>query len=439
MAVNQNSVRLTKSVIDKLESTPGKDQSFYRDETLKGFALRITASGVKSFIVETRINGRVKRVTLGKYGNITAEEARKQAKTLLGSVAKGEDPIAEKKTQRVNAMTLKQVFNDYLKARKDLKPRTLNDYHCVLHEVIPDWLDKPITKITREMIAKRHSSHGDTNSRARANNAMRVLRAIFNFAIYQYQTGDGQPIIAVNPVKHLSHTRGWFRVDRKQTVIKPHQLADWYKGLTLLVEQEDYRHAVMWQDYFLLLLFTGMRKTEAASLPWQNVDLQSRTFTLQDTKNRESHTLPMTDFIYEIFDRRSQQKTSEFVFPAKSKTGFIAEPKKVVLKVAALSGVPFTLHDLRRTFATIAESIDLPAYALKRLLNHKMNNDVTAGYIMRDVERLRKPMEQITHFLIQHMNDVEKETRNAPQNMTGSCRSSTRLRYGLLEYGKSEG
>ncbi|STX50744.1 phage related integrase [Legionella busanensis] len=74
-----------------------------------------------------------------------------------------------------------------------------------------------------------------------------------------------------------------------------------------------------------------------------------------------------------------------------------------MLKVAELSGIPFTIHDLRRTFATIAESLDLPAYALKRLLNHKMTNDVTAGYIMRDVERLRKPMQRITDHLIRNM------------------------------------
>ncbi len=403
MAANQNSLRLTKSVIDKLEAVPGKDQCFYRDETLKGFALRITSSGMKSFIVETRINGKVKRVTLGKYGNITAEEARKQAKALLGSVAKGDDPVAEKKTKKVNAMTLKQVLNDYLKARKDLKPRTLTDYHCVLHEVVPDWLDKPIAKITREMIAKRHAQHGTTNSKARANNAMRVLRAIFNFAMYEYQTGDGQPIIVVNPVKYLSHTRGWFRVDRKQTVIKSHQLADWYNGIMQLVEGDNYRNALLWHDYFLLLLFTGMRKTEAGSLRWEDIDLKSKTITLQDTKNREVHTLPMSDFIYELLDRRSHQKTSEFIFPADSKTGYIYEPKKAVLKVVELSGVSFTLHDLRRTFATIAESLDLPAYALKRLLNHKMGNDVTAGYIMRDVERLRKPMQHISNFLMKQI------------------------------------
>ena len=407
MAANQNSLRLIKSVIDKLEPITGKDQSFYRDETLKGFALRITASGVKSFIVETRINNKVRRITLGKYGNLTAEEARKQAKSLLGSVAKGDDPIAEKKTERVNAMTLKQVLNDYLKARKDLKPRTLADYHAVLHEVVPDWLDKAIITITRDMIAKRHSQHGATNSKARANNAMRVLRALFNFAMYEYQAGDGQSIIVINPVKYLSHTRGWFRVDRKQTVIKPHQLADWYSGITQLVEQEAYRNALLWHDYFLLLLFTGMRKTEAASLRWDDIDLKSKTLTLQDTKNREVHTLPMSDFVYELLEQRSRQKTSEFIFPADSISGYISEPKKAVLKVAELSGVPFTLHDLRRTFATVADSIDLPAYALKRLLNHKMNNDVTAGYIMKDVERLRKPMQQITNFLVKHMHELE--------------------------------
>lgn len=242
-----------------------------------------------------------------------------------------------------------------------------------------------------------------TSSKARANNAMRVLRALFNFAMYEYQTGDGQSIIMINPVKYLSHTRGWFRVDRKQTVIKPHQLANWYKGITQLVEGEAYRNALLWHDYFLLLLFTGMRKTEVSSLRWEDIDLKSKTITLQDTKNREVHTLPMSDFIYNLLDRRNRQRTSEFVFPADSKTGYINDPKKAVLKVVELSGVPFTLHDLRRTFATIAEGLDLPAYALKRLLNHKMNNDVTAGYIMRDVERLRKPMQRVAAFLIEHM------------------------------------
>lgn len=298
---------------------------------------------------------------------------------------------------------MQEVFNDYLKARKDLKALTIKDYQGILKQVMPDWLGKPLINITREMIAKRHAEYGQTNSKARANYAMRVLRAIFNFAVHEYQLEDGQPIIAINPVEYLSHARSWYRVDRKNSVIKNHQLIAWYEGLTKLGEQEDYPQAMMWKDYFLLILFTGLRRMEAASLRWSDLDFKAKTFTVQDTKNREVHTLPMTGFLYELFQRRKQFKFTEFVFPAPSKTGHLMEPRKAMLKVAELSGVTFTVHDLRRTFATTAESLDLPAYALKRLLNHKMNNDVTAGYIMRDVERLRKPLQLISDFLLKQM------------------------------------
>ncbi|HFL3390187.1 TPA: integrase arm-type DNA-binding domain-containing protein, partial [Legionella pneumophila] len=151
------------------------------------------------------------RITLGKYGQITAEEARKQAKHLLGQIAKGDDPIAEKKINKIKSITLKEAFHDYLKARKDLKPLTIKDYQSILKQVISDWFDKPLMNITREMIAKRHAQYGQTNSKARANYAMRVLRAVFNFAAHEYQLEDGQPIIAINPVEYLSHTRSWYR------------------------------------------------------------------------------------------------------------------------------------------------------------------------------------------------------------------------------------
>lgn len=400
---NIKAIKLTKTVVDKIKPVEGKDQTFYRDEQLKGFALRVTSSGVKSFVVETRVANKVKRITLGKYGQITAEEARKQAKHLLGQIAKGDDPIAEKKINKIKSITLKEAFHDYLKARKDLKPLTIKDYQSILKQVISDWFDKPLMNITREMIAKRHAQYGQTNSKARANYAMRVLRAVFNFAAHEYQLEDGQPIIAINPVEYLSHTRSWYRVDCKNTMIKSHQLAAWHEGLTRLGEQEDYSQAMMWKDYFLLVLFTGLRRTEAASLCWRDVDFKDKTFTVQDTKNREVHTLPMSDFLYELFLRRKQFKMNEFVFPSPSKTGHVIDPRKAMLKVAELSGVSFTVHDLRRTFATTAESLDLPAYALKRLLNHKMNTDVTAGYIVRDVERLRKPMQRISDFLVRQM------------------------------------
>ena len=396
-------MNLTKSFVDKAQPPSNKDQIFYRDTALKGFALRVTTNGIKSFVVETLVKNKVRRMTLGKYGKLTVEQARKEAKSILGKIAQGIDPIAEKKALYTKGVTLQQAFNDYLAVRKSLKPTTVIDYHRVLKQVIPDWLNKPLLNITKDMIAKRHSQHGESNSKARTNLAMRLLRAIFNFATNQYQTDDGKSIILENPVKRLSHTRAWYRIERRQTVIKSHQLVDWYKGLKTLSEHRNLENAEMWQDYFMLILLTGLRRQEAASIQWANVDLTAKTFTLHNTKNRESHTLPMSDFLYELFLRRKTTAKNDFVFPANSGTGHIVEPRKAMLKVAELAGITYTIHDLRRTFITTAESLDISTYSLKRLLNHKMTNDVTAGYLIIDVERLRKPMQIITDYLLQQM------------------------------------
>lgn len=400
-------IRINKSAVDQVVAPQGKDQEFYRDDQLKGFALRVTASGVKSFVVETLINKKVRRITLGKYGQLTTEQARKEAMSLLGRIARGENPIAEKKLQKVRAITLQQAFDDYLHARKSLKQTTIVDYKRVLQQVIPDWLGKPIVSISRDMIAKRHAKYGESNSKARSNLCMRLLRAIFNFAIYQYQTEDGENIISVNPVKFLSHARSWYRIERKQTIVKQHQLADWYKGVAALSEKYPYDQAALWQDYFMLILLTGLRRTEAASLRWENVDLKGKVITLLDTKNRDTHILPMSDFLVELFERRSQSAQSEYVFPAAIGASHIVEPRKTMLKVVEISGVDFTLHDLRRTFITTAESLDISSYSLKRLLNHKNSNDVTAGYLIIDVERLRKPMQEITNFILRCTEQIK--------------------------------
>ena len=98
-----------------------------------------------------------------------------------------------------------------------------------------------------------------------------------------------------------------------------------------------------------------------------------------------------------------------FVFPGQGKTSHLVEPREAVKKVRKLSNIEFSLHDLRRTFITNAESLDIPHYALKQLVNHKQGNDVTSGYIISDPERLRKPMERIeAHLLRLCRKDVAK-------------------------------
>jgi integrase len=210
---------------------------------------------------------------------------------------------------------------------------------------------------------------------------------------YSYEDSQGRSLITDNPVKRLSQIRAWYRIERRKTFIKAYELEPWYQAVSKL-ENETLR------DYLLLIVFTGLRREEAASLQWNQVDLKSKTLHIIHTKNHEQHTLPLSDYLYTLLANRFQQNYSDYVFPGTGRSGYIIEPRKQIAKVISSSGITFTLHDLRRTFITIAESLDIPAYALKRLLNHKMHNDVTAGYIMTDVERLRRPMQQVTDYIL---------------------------------------
>lgn len=407
-------MRITKSFVDKLSppaksSQGGTNQCRHYDASLTGFGIRITSGGTKAFFIEKRIDNKLRRITIGQYPALTVEQARKEAQKLLGQIATGIDPLAEKQTARIKGVTLKSVFTDYLKARKTLKPNTLYDYQRVMREAFSDWQNKPLADISKDMISKRHSKLGE-NSQARANLAMRVLRAIFTFASGEYEDAKGRSLFLENPVKRLSHTRAWFRVHRRTTIIKSNELPLWYKALHELQDLRSYGKSAAVRDYLLLILFTGLRREEAAQLKWQQVDFNNKALTVLETKNHLPHTLPLSDFLYELLKNRYiETGKGEFVFQGSGKGGYIVEPRKVMEKITHASGVSFTLHDLRRTFITIAESLDIPAYALKRLLNHKMNQDVTAGYIIMDVERLRKPMQAITDKLLTLMQQKEAQ------------------------------
>lgn len=396
-------MKITKLVVDKLEVFPGQPhktmQKRHYDDVLKGFGVRVTSGGTKAFFVEKLVNNKLRRITIGRYPELTVEQARKEAQKLLGKIATGIDPLAERREQKAKSVTLEQVFNDYLNARKTLKQTTITDYHRIMKESFHDWRNKPLLSITKDMIAKRHATRGEA-SEARANLAMRFLRALFNFAAGEYEDAKGQSLILENPVKRLSHTRAWYRVQRRQTMIKAHELPAWYNAVMDFQDERSTGKSAIMRDYFLLILFTGLRREEAVRLTWDQVDLVAKTITITDTKNHQKHVLPLSDFLYNLLKSRQQNSATQFVFPGCGKTGYIVEPRKAMKKVIEKSGVSFTLHDLRRTFITIAESLDIPAYALKRLMNHKMNHDVTAGYIVMDVERLRIPMQMITdHFL----------------------------------------
>jgi integrase len=156
------------------------------------------------------------------------------------------------------------------------------------------------------------------------------------------------------------------------------------------------------RDYILLALFTGLRRREAATLRWDDVDLKDRMIRLpaERTKGRRKLDLPMSDFVADLLTaRRAIGQDGPYVFPANSRSGHIEEPRFALDEVKKMSGIKVRMHDLRRTFITVAEECEMSVYALKALVNHSLGRDVTAGYIQFGPERLREPMQRVTDRL----------------------------------------
>lgn len=385
-------MKLTKRTVDALAPPPA-GAAIHWDGELKGFGLRITANGVKSFVVDGYPGRKRRRLTIGRYGTLTTEQARDRAKRLLVDMKDGVDPVAERERQRIESTTLRAAVADYLTTR-EMKPRTVYDVERIFYRNgFADWLDEPLKTLTPDRIRRRHAELGK-RSKAQANQAMRYLRAVFNFALASYTNAEGEPILTNNPVAVLSRTRSWYRIGRRQTVIQRHQLRPWFDAVAAL-ENEGAR------DFFLLTVLTGLRRSEGLGLTWDRVDLEAGTLTIADTKAYRRHTLPLTDFLGELLARRKAETPLDcsWVF-ADARGRHLQNLRFALEQVESTSDVSFCVHDLRRTFATVAESLDIPAYALKRLLNHSTGSDVTAGYIIADVERLRAPMQKITDYFL---------------------------------------
>lgn len=406
-------ISLTRDAIEKID-TPG----FHWFGDPKGFGLKVLSTRSEAtgrldrvYIAEGKIKGEKNkscRVTIGRHGVFTPNQARDEAKKYLALMAQGINPNDEaRKNRAVTAsekqrasLTLQQVLDDYCRTRQ-LKESTEHDYRKIVKRCFGEWLNRPIVAITKDMVERRHQQLSNLENpkkpgwsgKAQANLAMRVLRAVFTYAGHTYEDASGKALVTDNPVKRLSQVRAWNRVARRQSVIKQHELMPWYQSVVNLKNDSV-------RDYLLLCLFTGLRRNEAAGLRWEDVDLTGKTLTVRDTKNHSDHILPLSDFIYDMLRKRWSARKNEYVFPGgmpgATFDGHLVDPKKAIAQVTKDTSIRFMVHDLRRTFLTIAESLDIPHYALKKLANHRSGADVTQGYIVVDVERLRGPMQKIT-------------------------------------------
>jgi integrase len=175
---------------------------------------------------------------------------------------------------------------------------------------------------------------------------MEILRVLLNFARDTYETPSGEPVIQVNPVIALNRNRSWHRAKQRQRIIPDAKLPLWYSEVMKLRQKYI-------RDYLLLLLLTDFRRTECATLRWnENIDLENRIITIgaEITKNGREHRVPMSDFVYQLLIQRyeHQPRNIEYVFPGRGGTKHLVDPTHVIAQISHRCGCPFVLHDLRR-------------------------------------------------------------------------------------------
>ena len=416
----KNEINFNKKTLDNLELPRGTFRPYYHDTQVNGLALRVTRKGVKSFVVQRRVNGKVRKTTLGNYPVMTIDQARNEALNVLGLIRKGINPNSIKKEQlSKQTLTLEKVFNDYQSSRgTNLEQSTIKGYASIINNQLGDWKQTCLSEIKRSMVEERffEITHGTgkfihmDGSPTRANTMIRVLRAIYNYAMRQYVDSNEEPLILHNPTVIISHNKAWNREKSRIGIIEDYKLKDWYEGIMKLPEHDknkrDGNSSEVARDFFIFLMFTGLRRNEALELKWEDIDFRDNSFMIEDTKNHERHKMPLTKVLIDVLERRKNDIGNPYVFEGEKPNSHLTPPKKQIEKARELMGFHFTNHDLRRTFTTTANRLNFNKYIIDRLVNHKNtedSRDVTKRYIILDIEDLREPMNQISETLWSHM------------------------------------
>ncbi|MEI7996095.1 MAG: integrase family protein [Methylococcaceae bacterium] len=377
-----DSFNFTQQRIEKLP-TPEKDRKDYYDTEVSKLMCRVSASGNKSFCVLKRMStGKLQRVTLGKWPDVSVSDARKMAQAALTELAQGVNLTEEKRKQKLRGITLQELLDKYLADKTDLREASILDYTKKVNQGFSDWLNKPICEISRDMVlARRKQFEGGRD------NKLRVLRLLMRYAVVTLKALDE------NPVDVLRDGSLWKKPTRKKRMIQSDNLKDWYQSVLNL---ENERAKV----YLLLLIHTGLRDTDVRYLEWKDVDFKNDCFIARNTKNHSDFTAYIAPQI-KPYLRSLQALTGngQYLFTGDAKDGIMNIPRKPITQVCNETGIEFSSHDLKRTFLTIGEAAMIPFSLLKALANHKTDSDVTGGYINPEANTLRQATYKIADYI----------------------------------------
>ena len=289
---------ITKRAVDALQ--PAEKPYIAWDDRLTGFGVRVLPSATKSFILNYRPGpgGRKapnRRIVLGRCGIITPDQARRMAHEMLGRVAAGQDPAAERARARA-VPTLREAFEEYLGAGPERKASTIASYRSTVYKDLASWLARPLDTISRKDVEQCFNRLSAEAGWVQANNAVKMLRSL-----YRRQCVDVQGLH--NPVDQWRAAGGRLHRERRRRIPPPAEvLPRWHRGIEAAVRNPVAR------DAFRFGLYTGMRRSEVFGLRWTQVDFAAMTLRVEETKTGEPLELPLTRQLAAILERRFAER-----------------------------------------------------------------------------------------------------------------------------------
>lgn len=377
-------LNFTKASLEALPP-PSAGRSEYQDAKVPGLKIRITAKNIKTFSVLKRVKGGAPlRTTLGRFPEMSIEQARRKAAVILAEIAEGGNPSAVKRALKAE-LTFDELFDLYLKRHAYIHKKTGKEDE----QRYKQYLEKPLGKkkisaITKDAIAAIHNKITSDGHSAVANRVLALLSVVFNRAI---EWG----ITETNPCAKIRRNREASR-DR---FLQSNELTPFFNALN-----QEPNPTI--RDFIWMSLLTGARRSNVLSMKWADVNLSEGTWRIPMTKNGTPQNIPFSPEAIKLLKERQKlaSKDDVFVFPGNGKTGHLAEPGKGWERLRAKTGLAdLRIHDLRRTMGSWQAKTGASLSVIGKSLNHK-STQTTAIYARLDIDPVRVSMNTATDAML---------------------------------------
>jgi integrase len=428
--------KITKSAADA--AAPEKKRYTIWDGTLAGFGLTITPRGLKTFILRYRAkhaHAPKRYVTLGRYGILTPEEARRKATAVLGEVADGRDPAYDRAQDANKAISFADACDWYMEqhVKAKRKPGTANLYgHIIETKLKPQFGKRPLVSISRPEVTHFHYSLRGTP--AMANRMLAVVGAIYTWAGRTELIDD-----KINPARKVEK----FKETAKDRYLSLEELGRLGKALREAEETGfPYRYDVskptakhgakpgernvQFSPFAIaairLLTFTGCRVGEILGLRWPEVDLVRGMLHLPDSKTGRK-TVLLSGEAVRVLESLPRVTGSDHVIVGENagRRADLKRPWKAIQRHARLEGV--RLHDLRHSFASVGAGAGLGLPIIGKLLGHTQSR-TTERYAHLANDPLRRASELIS-------TEIASAMRSADVRSAGSVKLSQETTDGV--------